>query len=94
MTKEEIVNELAMSIGMSPPKMSTGSTEPREIFDMIDDVLGLRLNTTGRNKKQDVARGIVQAAGHSWNPEYESRGGTVTKQGLLAVARAVSFLMK
>jgi hypothetical protein len=97
LSKEEIVSRIAHEIGVESPRMSTGSTEPREIFDLVDEVFGLKLVDRfaaehGRSPtKQDLARLIVNASGSPWLPKYESRGGTVTRQGLLAVLRAVNF---
>lgn len=88
-SKKEIVDELARLIGVEPPPMSTGSTEPRTIFVLVNDRLGLGLSA--RLDKPSLARGIVEASGRPWLPTYESRGSTVTKEGLLAVMHAVEF---
>jgi hypothetical protein len=90
--KVDIVVEIAHAIGVTPPPMSTGSTEPRAIFAMVNDRLGLGLDS-GLGKA-DLARGIVEASGATWHPDYESRGATVTKEGLLAVLRAVQFFLQ
>jgi hypothetical protein len=88
-TKEEIVNSIAQDLGVDPPKMSTGSTEPREIFELINDVLGLGIEP--HLSKPEFAREIVKASGSPWNADCESSGSTVTRKGLLAVAEAVRF---
>lgn len=90
-TKADIVWDIAQRLGIEAPKMSTGSTEPREIFDSINDVLalGIDLNAT----KPEIARQIVESTGMSWNADYESRGGTITKPGLLAVSQAVKHFI-
>ncbi|MEX2375392.1 MAG: hypothetical protein WD942_07365 [Dehalococcoidia bacterium] len=93
MTKEEIVGEIARRIGVASPRMSTGSTEPREIFELVNESLGLRLEAHGHLTKPDLARGIVEAAGLQWLPTYESHGGTVTRPGLLGVLKAVELLL-
>ena len=87
--KADLVAAIAGEIGVATPHMSTGSTEPREIFELVNDTLGLRLSGT----KPELARGIVEASGEAWLAEYESRGGTVTKDGLNAVLRAVRFFL-
>lgn len=69
--------------------MSTGSTEPREIFVLVNDVLGLGIAPS--KTKPELARAIVEASGEVWTASSESRGGTVTLEGLLAVRRAVTF---
>jgi len=87
MSKEAIVRLIADGIGVEAPKMSTGSTEPRRIFDLVNEVLGLGIDQ--KCTKPEMARQIVEAAGLVWAPDYESRGGTVTRNGLAAVLRAV-----
>lgn len=91
MTKFEIVSEISARLNVEAPKMSTGSTEPREIFDLVNDTLGLGIDKQAT--KPDMARQIVEASGVSWNADYESRGGTITKSGLLAVLTAVEHFV-
>lgn len=90
-TKADIVWDIAIKLGVETPKMSTGSTEPREIFDLVNDALGLGIDRS--LTKPDMARQIVEAAGLPWNAHYESRGGTVTKVGLAAVLEAVDHFV-
>ena len=89
--KGDLVIEIARRLGHEPPRMSTGSTEPRAIFSMVNDHLGLGLHES--LGKPDLARAIVEASGARWEPDFESRGATVTRQGLLAVLRAVDFFL-
>lgn len=91
-TKSEIVVEICHLIGLAKPlPMSTGSTEPRQLFASIDDVLGLGASKRGGATKPKLAAAIVESAGLVWLPHYESRGSTVTREGLLAVLDAVKF---
>lgn len=90
-TKADIVWSIAVQLGVDAPKMSTGSTEPREIFDLVNEVLGLGIDQD--LTKPEMARRIVEASGQSWNVDYESRGGTVTKHGLQAVSDAVDHFV-
>lgn len=89
-TKTEIVADIARRLGFEPPPMSRGSTEPRILFTMIIERIGL---DTQASTKHDLARAIVESAGHVWYRSYESRGGTVTLNGLAAVRAAVSALV-
>jgi hypothetical protein len=91
MRKDEIVQAIANLLGVPAPPMSTGSTEPRRIFELVNDRLGLGLDA--RLGKPDLARGIVESSGAPWHPDYESRGATVTKSGLAAVLEAVHFFV-
>lgn len=90
-TKADIVWDIAIRLGVDAPKMSTGSTEPREIFEIVNHTLGLGIDAS--LTKPDMARQIVESAGMTWNAHYESAGGTVTKQGLEAVLRAVEHFV-
>jgi Mn-containing catalase len=90
-TKLEIVSKISARLNVDAPKMSTGSTEPREIFDLVNDTLGLGIDK--KATKPEMARQIVEASGMSWNADYESRGGTVTKAGLHAVLTAVEHFV-
>lgn len=87
--KQDVVNEIASILGREAPKMSTGSTEPRAIFDMINEELALGLPTN--LTKPQIAQAIVESTGEVWATDCESRGGTITREGLQAVRRAVTF---
>lgn len=91
MRKDEMVRAIADALGVAAPPMSTGSTEPRRIFELVNDRLGLGLDP--KSGKPELARGIVEASGAQWHPDYESRGATVTKTGLSAVLSAVHFFV-
>ena len=90
--KEDVVNEIAKLIGVKPPKMSTGSTEPKELFLLINQILGLGMDLS--KSKPDMARHIVSIAGLVWDPDCESRGSTVTYHGLSKVREAVKVFLK
>ena len=93
--KRDVVVAIAQAVGHRPPPMSRGSTEPREIFVLVDRTLGLRLHEEGLSSKHDLARGIVDAAAiEVWLPDYTSAGGTVTLSGLKAVLRAVLHMLR
>lgn len=87
--KGDIVHMIASRLGRETPPMSTGSTEPRIIFDMINNELGLGISPS--LSKIEMARAIVESTGEPWAPGFESRGGTVTLSGLRAVHEAVEF---
>lgn len=70
--------------------MSTGSTEPKEILDLINSSLSLGL--AAGLTKQRLAQSIVELGGGVWDPDCESRGGTVTRLGMLKVLEAVTKL--
>lgn len=90
-SKEYLVAAIAGRLGIPPPPMSTGSTEPKEVFAAVNRQLGLGLDD--RSSKPELARAIVESAGYTWKPDYESRGSTVTAAGLNAVLSAVEFFL-
>lgn len=89
--KKDLVAEIARLIGVPAPPVSTGSTEPRDIFTLVNERLALGLDRTA--SKPGLARGIVEASGGAWHPDCESRGSTVTAPGLRAVLAAVRFFV-
>lgn len=92
MKKVDIVNSIAEQLGIPAPPMSTGSTEPKSILVAINAELGLGLDP--KLDKRELARAIVEAAGLRWTPNCESRGGTITIDGLLATKEAVQFFLE
>ena len=88
-TKHDVVVEISSILEIVPPAMSTGSTEPKAIFEAVNGQLGLGLSAS--LGKPQLARAIVEAAGYTWGPDFESRGATVTVAGLEAVLRAVRY---
>lgn len=87
--KVDYVWAISELIEVEMPHMSTGSTEPRELFAAVNEQLGLGLPVDGT--KPELARGIVEASGAVWLPTYESSGSTITLGGLRAVHTAVEF---
>lgn len=87
--KADVVQEIADVLGVKAPPMSTGSTEPKAVFLMVNEAFGLGIPP--RETKPNMARAIVEASGEIWGVSYESRGGTVTLEGLEAVRRAATF---
>lgn len=73
--------------------VSTGSTEPREFLLAVADQLGLLASTTGLDKP-GIGKLIVEGAGQPWLPDYDSRGSTITKDGLLAIERVVKNIVE
>jgi hypothetical protein len=88
--KVDIVAEIAGYIGIEVPHMSTGSTEPRALFDAVNVELGLGISDD--LTKPQMAQAVVEAAGFVWKGTHESNGGTVTTAGLIAVEEAVALL--
>ena len=56
-----------------------------------------QLGITGLSRgldKQDLGKLLVEASGSLWLPEYDSTGGTITKEGLEAIKFSVMGLTK
>ena len=92
-TKKEIVKEIADRLGVPAPPMSSGSTEPRRIFEIVVEELGLAIEMDDYTKP-DLAHAVCDAADLEWSVvTCESTGGTVTRTGLRLVLEAVDTLM-
>lgn len=90
-TKKDLVAAIAQLLSVDAPQMSTGSTEPRRIFELVNEQLGLGIEVD--LPKPEFAREIVERAGLVWSPDCESRGSTVTLNGLQLVLDAVHFFI-
>jgi hypothetical protein len=91
MTKAEINDEISRLIGIRPPHISTGSTESKDLFKAINQILGLGIDR--RESKPELARHICESAGVAWDPSCESRGSTVTRNGMSQVLQAVRIFL-
>jgi hypothetical protein len=92
-TKAQMVGRIAERLGVDTPPMSSGSTEPKRIFELIVEELGLAIEPD-KLTKPDLAHEIVAAADLQWSVvTCESSGGTVTKIGLDLVWQSVEILM-
>jgi len=92
MTKSDLNDAIAKALGVASPRMSRGSTEPKKLFLLVNEVLGLGLDV--RLSKPNLARSICEIGGQNWSPNCESAGGTVTAHGLELVLKAVLKLTK
>jgi hypothetical protein len=90
-TKKEVIDEISQLIGTALPPLSTGSTESKMIFLIVNRELGLGIDNA--YTKPEYAREIVERAGIVWTPNCESRGSTVTLVGLERVLAAVKFFV-
>ena len=88
--KGELVRDIAQRLGVPAPPMSTGSTEPKAILVVANEVLGL--GHSSRLSKPRLAAAICASAGIDWDYGCESTGGTITAEGLIRVHRAVALL--
>jgi hypothetical protein len=90
-SKQELMNEISDTLGISRVRASTGSTDPRVFWDAVANAVGVERQTT----KTATARLVAESAGLAWPPGADSSdtgsggGGTVTAQGLAIVLTAV-----
>lgn len=89
-SKAELVGGLAAALGIVPPPMSTGSTEPKAILVAANEVLGLGHDPS--LSKPRLAEAICWSAGIDWDSSCWSSGSTVTSEGLRRVGLAVCSL--
>ena len=87
-TKQEIIDSVCKHLNIGTFLISTGSTEPKEFLIAIADQLGITGLSVGMDK-QELGKLIVEASGEPWLPDYDSTGGTITKEGLLAIKGSV-----
>jgi hypothetical protein len=87
-TKQEIIDSVCKHLKIGTYLISTGSTEPKEFLIAIADQLGITGLSIGMDK-QELGKLIVEASGEPWLPDYDSTGGTITKEGLLAIKDSV-----
>jgi hypothetical protein len=92
-TKQKIIDEICNQLGIHSYPVSTGSTEPREFLEAILDQLGIK-NLSKGLQKPELGKLIVESQGELWLPKYDSTGGTITKEGLEAIQRAVHKLTR
>jgi hypothetical protein len=90
-SKAVLVAEIAELLGMDDPGLSTGSTERKSIFLAANELLALGCPIS--DSKPVLGRAVVEAAGFTWQPTFESRGSTVTRDGLVAFRNALRFLL-
>lgn len=87
-TKQELIDEICSHLGIPSFHISTGSTEPKEFLLAVVDQFGITGLSLGMDK-QEIGRLIVEASGESWLPDFDSTGGTITKNGLMAIRASV-----
>ncbi len=92
-TKQEIIDDICQHLGIPSYTVSTGSTEPKDFLIAIADQLGITGLSQGMDK-QELGKLLVEASGGLWLPEYDSTGGTITKEGLKAIKFSVFGLTK
>lgn len=92
-TKQEIIDDICEHLGISSYLVSTGSTEPKEFLIAVADQLGITGLSKGMDK-QELGKLLVEGSGSLWLPQYDSTGGTITKEGLEAIKLSVLGLTK
>lgn len=93
-TKQDVVDDICILLGIRRQRVSTGSSLPSEIFRIASERLGLPYQSM-----PDACEQIVKQAGMTWDPDFDSRGtasgggSTVTIDGIQAVRTALRSLL-
>ncbi len=87
-TKQDLIDEICLHLGIPSYIISTGSTEPKDFLLAVSDQLGITGLSVGMDK-QELGKLIVEASGELWLPDFDSTGGTITKEGLMAIKSSV-----
>lgn len=96
-TKQAIIDELYALLGSPAPQVSTGSTEPKQVF--TDTILKLALPISHALSKPELGKAIATAAGILWTSDCDSTaspsggGSTVTAVGLQRVLQSAQVLL-
>jgi len=91
-TKQDVMDAISLHLNISFFQCSTGSTEPKEFLLAIAEQMGITELTTGLDKIE-LAKLIVESSGEKWLPSYDSSGGTITKEGMIAIKESVFGLI-
>ena len=89
-TKTQLVKAIAQRLDVPVPPMSTGAKEPKAIFVLAVDHIGIGIST--KSTKPELAEAICEAAGVPWSLRDHARGNTITNSGLAKVLEAVETL--
>jgi hypothetical protein len=91
-TKQDVMNSISDHLKIPYFQCSTGSTEPKEFLLAISEQMGITNLTLGLDKI-DLAKLIVESSGKKWLPSYDSSGGTITKDGMVAIQESIFDLI-
>jgi hypothetical protein len=96
-TKQEVIDDITHLVSADPLTVSIGSTEPKGVFDAVNDRLSLGIDRA--LTKPEYAEAIAELAGIPWDATCDSRdtasggGSTVTITGLERVLEATRTLI-
>jgi hypothetical protein len=88
-TKQEIISQICNLLRIQVFSVSNGSSESREFLLRVADQIGLGPLVSDLDKP-GIAKLIVESFGGTWLPSFESRGSTITKEGLKELERVIS----
>ena len=88
-TKLEAVNRISELTSAGPQGLGPGSKERKSVLTNL--AIGLGIPFSHELSKQALASLLADNLGRIWLPEYESRGQTITLQGLNLLLEAASF---
>lgn len=96
-TKQDVIDDITRLVSADPLMVSIGSTEPKGVFDAVNDRLSLGIDRA--LTKPEYAQAIAELADVPWDATCDSRhtasggGSTVTITGLERVFEATQTLI-
>ncbi len=91
-TKQDLMDAISYHLKIPCFQCSTGSSEPKAFLEAVAEQMGITQLTVGLDKI-DLAKLIVESGGKQWLPAFDSAGGTITKDGMLAIQEIVFELI-
>lgn len=90
-TKQDVLDDITKLLGISPRKVSVGSSIPSEVFT----IAASRVNVSSTGPMPEVLERIIQTSGGRYSTSFDSRGtasgggSTVTLDGIKALRSAL-----
>lgn len=91
-TKQDVMDAISYHLKIPYFPCSSGSTEPKAFLEAVTRTNGNNEASNGLDKI-DLAKLIVESGGKKWLPAFDSTGGTITKEGMLAIQEIIFELI-
>ncbi len=91
-TKQDLMDAISYHLKIPNFQCSTGSTEPKAFLEAVVEQMGISKLAMGLDKIE-LARLIIESGGRQWLPTFDSAGGTITREGMLAIQEIIFELI-
>jgi len=91
-TKQDVMDAISYHLKIPYFPCSTGSTEPKAFLEAVAEQMGITRLASGLDKI-DLAKLIVESGGKKWLPAFDSTGGTITREGMIAIQEIIFELI-